>query len=168
MGGNTSYSSPKVEMRESPISGRGLFAKGNIKKDELVVSFVGGKGKFVVSAVADELFEKGDDHVLQIDDDLYFAATTPEEYEKEDHINHSCNPNIGIDGNLNFVAIRDIEPGEEIVFDYTMSESSEYSFECRCGSKNCRKTITGNDWKIPELQKKYSGYFSDYLAKKML
>ena len=31
MGGNTSYSSPKVEMRESPISGRGLFAKGNIK-----------------------------------------------------------------------------------------------------------------------------------------
>ena len=46
MGSNTSYSSPKVEMRESPISGRGLFAKGKILKGELVVR-IGRFGKFI-------------------------------------------------------------------------------------------------------------------------
>src|SRR3989338_3529916 len=139
-------------MRNSPISGRGLFAKEKIIKGELVVSFENGKRKFVVSAVADELFEKGNDHVLQIKDDLYFFATTEGEIENEDHINHSCDPNLGISGNLKFVAFRDVTPGEELAFDYAMSESSDYSIKCNCGSKNCQKIITGNDWKIPELQ----------------
>ena len=48
-----------------------------------------------------------------------------------------------------------------------MFESSQYSFKCICGAHNCRKTITGDDWRILELQKRYAGYFSDYLQKKI-
>ena len=167
MGTNTSYSSSKVEMRVSPISGRGLFAKETIQEGELVVSFENGKGKFVDSKIADALYDKGNDHILQVDDDLYFCATNLEEVENEDHINHSCDPNLGIDGSLKFVAMRDIASGEELAFDYAMSESSDYKIRCNCGSPRCRKIITGEDWKIKELQKKYRGYFSEYLQKKI-
>ena len=155
-------------MQNSLISGRGLFAREKIKKDELLISFESGKGKFINSEEADKLYAKGNDHILQVDDDLFFAATNPSEYETEDHINHSCNPNIGIDGSLKFVGMRDINLCEELTFDYAMSESSDYQMKCNCGSKNCRKVVTGNDWKITELQEKYRGYFSDYLAKKIL
>jgi hypothetical protein len=32
---------------------------------------------------------------------------------------------------------------------------------------NCRKILTGKDWQLPELQKRYAGYFSAYLARKI-
>jgi hypothetical protein len=64
--------------------------------------------------------------------------------------------------------MRDIQPGEELTFDYAMSDGSPYDeFECFCGSPNCRRKITGDDWKIPELWKKYKGYFSPYLARRI-
>jgi hypothetical protein len=62
---------------------------------------------------------------------------------------------------------------EEITFDYAMvvSESvgSDFVFEleCKCGSSNCRNKITENDWKLPEIQKKYHGFFSQYLQDKI-
>lgn len=167
MENNTSYSSPKVEMRGSSISGRGLFAKGLIKRGKLIVDFNGGKGKFVDSSEADRLYSHGDDYFLQVENNLYFAATRKDEIENEDYINHSCNPNCGIRGSLQIVAMRDIKLDEEITFDYAMSESSNYRMNCNCGSDNCRKVITGNDWKITELQNKFRGYFSEYLRRKI-
>jgi hypothetical protein len=66
------------------------------------------------------------------------------------------------------VAMRDIAVDEEICFDYAMSDSSDYDeFECGCGSPNCRKRISGSDWKKPELQKRYKGYFSPYLQQRI-
>jgi hypothetical protein len=105
--------------------------------------------------------------MIQVDDDLFFVATNKEELEDADFINHSCNPNCGIKGTLKVVAMREVEPGEEITIDYAMCESSEYAMRCNCESSDCRKTIRGNDWKIKELQKKYKGFFSDYLQKKI-
>ncbi len=167
MGSKTSYSSPKVEMRESPISGCGLFAKEAIKKGELMVDFSTGRGKYVDLKVADKFYQNGNDNQIQIDDNRFFYATTDDEIESADFLNHSCDPNLGMDGSLKFVAMRDIKPGEELTFDYAMSESSDYKIECKCRAANCRKIITGNDWKIPELQTRYKGYFSDYLQKKI-
>ncbi|MEK7461853.1 MAG: SET domain-containing protein-lysine N-methyltransferase [Patescibacteria group bacterium] len=155
-------------MRKSKISGRGLFANKLIRKGELIISFEKGKGKFINSTEADKLYNAGNDHMLQIGDDLFFAAITPEQYENEDHINHSCDPNLGIDGNMKFVAMRDIQADEELTFDYAMSESSDYKMGCHCGSINCRKIITGSDWKRKDLQEKYHGFFSNYLQSKFL
>ena len=42
-----------------------------------------------------------------------------------------------------------------------------FEMECKCGSSNCRKRITEEDWKIPELREKYNGYFSQYLQEKI-
>jgi hypothetical protein len=49
-----------------------------------------------------------------------------------------------------------------------MSDSSDYDeFECHCGTDHCRKMITGNDWKLPELQRRYKGFFSPYLQRRI-
>ncbi len=162
-----SYVSPKIEPRESKI-GKGLFTKEKILKDELIIDFSAGPGRIL--PIGDEesyLFNEGYDYMIQAGENELFAATNSSELEEADFINHSCDPNCGIKGSLKIVATRDIEPGEEITFDYAMSESTQYSIDCKCGSSNCRKKITGNDWKILELQEKYKGYFSDYLQKKI-
>lgn len=163
-----SYISPKVKIGDSKRSGKGLFAVDKIRKDEVAADYAGGLGEYVDSKKADELFRQGHDHMIQVDDDLFFAAVKEGDFEDADYINHSCDPNCGIKDRLKIVAMRDIEPGEEITIDYAMMESSDYGFECNCGSENCRKIVTGNDWKIKELQKKYNGYFSDYLQRKIV
>lgn len=83
------------------------------------------------------------------------------------YLNHSCQPNLGLRGNVIIVAMRDIEAGEELCPDYAMIFNNEMKFECKCGVKNCRQTVTGKDWKLKELQKKYQNYFSSYLLKKI-
>jgi len=81
--------------------------------------------------------------------------------------NHSCDANLGIRGEITFVAIRDIRAGEELTHDWAMTDDDAYSVECKCGALNCRETVTGKDWQHPELQKRYAGYFSTYLARKI-
>ena len=81
--------------------------------------------------------------------------------------NHSCNANIGMRGEITFVARRDIKTGEELTHDWCTTDDDDYSLECKCGAANCRKILTGKDWQRPELQKQYAGYFSAYLAKKI-
>lgn len=162
-----SYISAKVELGESPIHGKALFVKEKIPKGELVIDFSKGPGTYLNTEEAEALFNKGYDYMIQVDDDRFFAATNKEELEDVDFVNHSCDPTCGIQGSLRLIARRDIEPGEEISFDYAMSESSDFEMECHCGSAHCRGKITGEDWKRNDLQKKYQGYFSDYLQKKI-
>ncbi|OHA93488.1 MAG: hypothetical protein A3H52_02220 [Candidatus Zambryskibacteria bacterium RIFCSPLOWO2_02_FULL_39_26] len=162
-----SYISPKVKNRFSQTSGRGLSAVEEISKGEIVADYTNGTGEYIDTEKSDELFEKGNDHMIQIDDDLFFAAVKNSDSEDADYINHSCDSNCGIKDKLKIVARKDIDVGEEITIDYAMMESSDYSFKCNCGFLKCRGVVTGNDWKIPELQNRYSGYFSGYLQEKI-
>jgi hypothetical protein len=64
--------------------------------------------------------------------------------------------------------MRDIEPGEELTFDYAMCDGSRYDeFDCYCGGAHCRGRVTGEDWRRPELWQRYEGYFSPYLARRI-
>ena len=67
------------------------------------------------------------------------------------HLNHSCEPNLRLQGQIVFVAFRDIAAGEELTVDYAMTDDEPYEMECHCGSQTCRKLITGADWQKPEL-----------------
>jgi len=82
-------------------------------------------------------------------------------------VNHSCDPNCGLHGEITFVALRDIHVGDELTFDYAMVDNESYEFACSCGSPNCRKIVTGYDWKIKKLQNKYTTYFAHYLLEKI-
>jgi hypothetical protein len=59
-------------------------------------------------------------------------------------VNHSCDPNCRSTGFDFEIAVRDIQPGEEITDDYG-SLNVDYEFDCRCGSPRCRGTIRARD-----------------------
>jgi hypothetical protein len=102
---------------------------------------------------------------LQIDEDLYIVTS---QEGPADWVNHSCEPNAGLSGQIVLVAMRDIAPGEEICFDYAMSDGSPYDeFDCNCGSTHCRGRVTGSDWRRQELIDRYKGYFSPYLQQRI-
>jgi hypothetical protein len=78
-------------------------------------------------------------------------------------LSSACDPNVGFNGQITYVAMRDIEPGEELCHDYSMERADDYFLDCRCGSDLCRGKVTGQDWKKPELQLIYDNYFSCYI-----
>ena len=160
-----SYRSPKTEVRESKIHGRGLFATDKIAQGE-VVAIKGGH--IVTREQLREITPRLGPVEIQIGDDLFIAPVTNDERELSMlYSNHSCDANLGMRGEITFVALRDIEIGEELTHDWCTTDDDDYSAECKCGTASCRKILTGKDWQRPELQKQYAGYFSAYLAKKI-
>ena len=158
-----SYLNPKCEARDHAEGGCGVFANSVIAKDELV-SLWGGR--IVHKNELDPSMPRFTQRVLQVDEDLYLL--TADEKEPNDCFNHSCDPNLGFFGQIGLVALRDVNADEELTFDYAMSDGGPYDeFECACESSSCRKKITGNDWKLPELWNKYQGYFSPYLTRRI-
>jgi hypothetical protein len=160
-----SHLSPKTQVRESKIHGRGLFATTEIAKDEIVAV----KGGHIISREElREITPRLGPVEIQIDEDLFIAPTTEEEREGSMlYSNHSCNPNLGMRGEITFIAMRDIRAGEELTHDWAMTDDNDYSIECKCGAPNCRKILTGKDWQRADLQTRYAGYFSAYLARKI-
>ncbi len=158
------YLSPKIEVRSLPDKGGfGIFARETIPAGE--VTAVWG-GYIVTEEQLYGLPHETQQHSVQIDEGLYLA--TIGEPESADFVNHSCEPNLGLRGQITLVALRDIQPGEEVCIDYAMTDSTPYDeFECHCGSPGCRSKVTGNDWKLPELWSKYAGYFSSYLQRRI-
>ncbi|MGH2588714.1 MAG: SET domain-containing protein [Dehalococcoidia bacterium] len=163
----SSYISPKARKGQaSSIQGRGLFAVEPIAAGEIVAI----KGGHIIDRQTlrehAELIGAAD---IQIADGLYLAPLTPAEVEPVMmYLNHSCEPNVGIQGNIVFVAMRDVAAGEELVMDYAMFDDyPDEAMTCRCGTASRRGVITGKDWQRPELQEKYGPYFSAYLLAKM-
>jgi len=155
--------SSKVEVRESVISGIGTFAKEAIFTGEVV--FI--KGGYILKR--DEMYttKLGDIYWPLWEDYVLAPRDASEVKDIKLFINHSCDPNCGIHGDITGVALRNIAPGEEITFDYAMLDNDDYSFNCSCGADCCRGVVTGYDWKLPALQKKYYGYFAAYLQCKI-
>jgi hypothetical protein len=81
-------------------------------------------------------------------------------------INHSCEPNVGIAGNVVMRAMRDIAADEELTTDYCLFDVATDPMACSCGTPSCRKVIRGDDWRNRELQARYAGWFSWYVAER--
>jgi uncharacterized protein len=162
---NLTFLSPKVEKRRSPIEGRGVFAKQKIKAGEVVVV----KGGYILTkAQRDAIGKELGPSEIQITEDLFIGPASKSEREGGMmHLNHSCEPNLGLQGQVVYVALRDIEVDEELTFDYAMNDDEPYEMHCRCGSQSCRGIITGLDWQKPEIQKRYDGYFSWFIQRRI-
>ena len=83
------------------------------------------------------------------------------------YINHCCDPNVAIQGQIVFVAMRDIGVNEELTHDWATTDDLDYEMRCNCGSPNCRGTISGKDWMRKDLQDKYKGWFCWFLQRKI-
>lgn len=158
--------SPKVEKRDSAIEGRGLFATEDIASGEVIVV----KGGYVMTTEErDRIGENLGPSEIQIDDGLFIGPATQAEREGGMmHLNHSCAPNVGLQGQIVFVAMRDVPSGEELTIDYAMTDDENgLHMNCSCGTPDCRRTVTGKDWMRADLQRRYQGYFSLYIARKI-
>jgi SET domain-containing protein len=139
-----------VEARRSSIHGTGVYAATFIKKGTRIIEYLGER---ISHAEADHRYEiKGDDdgHTF-----LFIASTRTVidagvDGNEARFINHHCSPNCEtvIEKSRVFIeAIRNIEPGEELGYDYQLTwESTDdpqelAMYECRCGAKRCRGTM---------------------------
>jgi hypothetical protein len=162
---NLSYLSPKVAPGKSPIHGTGLFAVSAVAEGEVVCV----KGGYVFDRVRlgsmPEWYRAAE---IQIAEDLFIGPMLEDEREGSMIFsNHSCEPNVGVRGQVVFVAMRDIEAGEELTHDWATTDDDDYTAECNCGSATCRKILTGKDWRRRDLQEKYRGFISLYLEEKI-
>jgi len=158
-----SWRSPNTVVRKSSIHGYGLYARFLILQGEVV----GRRGGEVVNAQGAARRDKEwGNFSLQVAADKFLCPRTAADVAKVAlFLNHGCNPNAGFRGRFAFVAMRTIDPGDELLIDYAMGKTTPDEWDCTCGSPLCRGVITGDDWKIKELQRRYKGYFTPYVEK---
>jgi uncharacterized protein len=158
------YLSPKAQAQIHPQKGGyGVYARETIHKDEIIATW---GGKIVNLDDIRNAPPKDNRQLIQIEENLLMLS--PVDDEPSDYFNHSCAPNAGIRGQITLVAMREIQPGEELCFDYAMCDSAPYDeFPCACGVPECRGYISAEDWRIPELQERYEGYFATYLKRRI-
>lgn len=155
---------PRVKIKKSQISGQGLFALAPIKKGELVIKY--GGGVIVTNEEFEEGFAKGiyqPESAIHFDEDHKWVTLASEPDLEDATINHSCDPNLWFQNGWSLVARKNIDAGEEITFDYATGETYPLNSECKCGAKNCRKKITGEEWANADFQKKYKNHFNPYI-----
>lgn len=151
----TSKDSRKVKVRKTKKYGRGVYAIAPIRKGEIIAMFDG---------------PTYDDDYEPWTDDMYYHAIQygPTDWRDSKGIarlvNHSCDPNCGIKSLFKIVAMRSIRVGEELTWDYEMTEKNKYwKMKCRCGTDICRGVI-GNYANMPRnIRLKYKGYISEWL-----
>ena len=160
----TAYLTEKCEVRNRGVAGgKAVFAREHILPGEVVAVW---SGRLVSVDGLDELSEDIRRHTVQVEEGLYLASLTAD--EAPDYINHSCEPNSGLDGQITIIAMQAIHPDDEVTIDYAMCDGSPYDeFDCACGSSQCRGRISGNDWRDPLLWKRYAGHFSPYLQRRI-
>ncbi len=139
-----------VEVRNSSIHGRGVYAVKAIKKGMRVYEYVGER---ISHAEADRRFalkEKDDGHTFLFVVNHRTVIDGSHHGNDARYINHRCDANcetITEDNRIFIEAIKDIRKGEELGYDYQLTWSDDDPKEdlalyaCRCGSRNCRGTM---------------------------
>ncbi|HEY3253846.1 MAG TPA: SET domain-containing protein [Polyangiaceae bacterium] len=127
-----------LEVRQTERKGRGVFAARPIPRG-MLVAVCSGQLRRTDELPAHEL-------AMQVGEDLWLCSPGD---AIDDCFNHSCDPNIGfITGEPALYALRQIEPGEELCWDYSTSLSeTAWTLACLCDSPRCRGTVQS----FPEL-----------------
>jgi hypothetical protein len=159
---------PRIEFRTSRISGYGMFAREPIQKGE-TVCIVGGTvmtdAEFATFQATYSLYNS-----VQIDDHLHLVEDPQVTRTLEGSMNHSCDSSVWMDDEVTLVARGDIESGEELTVDYALfTTQSNWMLDnrCRCGSPDCRRIITGDDWRREDVQERYRGHFSPFINRRI-
>ena len=138
------------EVRPSPIQGLGAFATERIPAGTRLIEYAGERltPKEADARYPDDESGRHHTYLFAIDDDVVIDAAVNGNDAR--FINHSCDPNCDavVDGGRIWIeTIRDVEPGEELAYDYAYileerhTPAAKRRFPCNCGSPKCRGTI---------------------------
>jgi hypothetical protein len=152
-----SWLDPRIEVRDSPIHGRGLFARESLGSGEVAVIW----GGVVFTEAEIKAGQANPASLVLIEEGVYLGdpvGTTGADCG----LNHSCDSNLWMRDAVTLVTRDVVEEDEELTLDYALWETNpEWQLApCCCGSANCRGTVTGLDWRLPELQERYGEHFS--------
>lgn len=147
---------------DSPIHGRGVIATAPIKAGTRLIEYVGER---ITNAEADRRYpfdESQPQHTFLFSVNTRTIIDAAHGGNASRWINHSCDPNCEAvieRGRVFIEALRDIEPGEELGYDYWFvldephNAKNKALYACRCGSKKCRGTLLAD-------KRKAKGYLS--------
>ncbi len=126
----------KWYIKKSSIHGKGVFAGIDLMKGDLV-DYLNGSLIKIRKDEVNKVFPSSSENWIGIDINKWIDPKLPFVA-----INHSCNPNVGIQGRKSFRVIKDVKKDEELVFDYSISEVDlQWEMKCNCNNSNCRKEI---------------------------
>lgn len=155
------------EIKETKLTGKGLFAQTAYEKDQPIMKL---EGRLVSLSDVEKMNKSQQDNVCQIGAELYLDMTKQQSF----FVNHSCNANAGIKilhKQAFLAAIKPIKKGEEITFDYSTTSTDtedDWQMKCLCGSWNCRKKVSGFSYLKKEEKEYYlsKGVVPVYLTQK--
>ncbi len=138
------------DVRQSGIQGRGAFAHTRIRKGQRIIEYAGER------ISNDEADSRYDETGMKRHHTFLFTLTPRKVVDgavngnESIYINHSCDPNCEAvieDGRIFIEAVRTIQPGEELAYDYQYERTGENDdelekfYKCLCGAPNCRGSI---------------------------
>lgn len=140
-----------IEVRDSPIHGRGIFAKTGIPAGTRLLEYVGEK---ISKSESLRRCEANNECIFEIDDQFDLDGNV--DWNPARLINHSCSPNCEAEwegGRIYIQTIRDIHAGEELSFNYGYDLVDYREHPCRCGAADCVGFIVAEEF-FPTLREK--------------
>jgi uncharacterized protein len=141
---------PAIEVRQSPLHGKGVFALRRIAKGARVIEYLGER---VSHPEADRRYESkdaSDNHTFLFIVDRHIVIDAGVDGNDARFVNHGCDPNcesVVEDRRVFIEAVRTIQPGEELTYDYQIGREADDPpnvdeiFACRCGAAKCRGSM---------------------------
>ena len=130
---------PGLAIQKSPIDGKGCFATRLFPRGRKIAEYA---GELITAREAERRAKTRLKHrICAIDYD--YSLDGSHGGNGTHYINHSCRPNCYMrvtSGHILFMALRDINPGEEITCDYVSTHHPD-TYRCRCKAEGCRGTI---------------------------
>lgn len=153
-----------LSVEVSPIEGRGLFAVEPVAVGVTVVVF---GGRLVTDAELAAVFAASTGYVdtlsIDVDLNLVLPGRTPAGFG-----NHCCDPNLWWGGDYSLITRRPLEIGDEATLDYgTISDATDFTMACSCATSLCRREVTGQDWRLPDLQDRYDSHWVPALQRRI-
>jgi len=149
---------------EETQHGKGIRAGCNMNAGEVLCNISGP----TIGYAETTLLGKQESYCLQIGLNSYIKPCYPFYL-----FNHSCEPNCGINEQLQLITLRDVEKNEKLCWDYSTSMLERgWEMKCSCKTKSCRGTIGDFDKLPEELQQTYLDqhivmpFIKEYLALK--
>jgi len=131
----------RVRVGTSRIAGLGLFAEQDIKQGTKIIRYIGER---ITHEESEQRLAAGNVYIFGLNERYSIDGSTPKNTAR--YINHSCDPNCHTEqfGNtIWIVAIKDIEAGEELTYNYEYEIDDKPAEPCNCGAKNCCGYILG-------------------------
>ncbi|MBN8458443.1 MAG: SET domain-containing protein-lysine N-methyltransferase [Verrucomicrobia bacterium] len=133
------------EVRDSGIHGRGVYATCFIPKETPIIEYFGER---IDKKESERRGVRQQEKANQTGDAAVYIFTLSKNFDIDGDfpwntarlINHSCNPNCEawiVGRKIMIHALRDIQSGEELTFDYGFDVDCYEDHPCRCGAPNC-------------------------------